>query len=70
MNKLKTIIQKELQKLTGENGKQLIVRTPETREEIDNLMNGSNALPIQQGIQYGYKIALENIILEIKNLES
>jgi hypothetical protein len=67
MNELKQIIEKELDKLVN---KRSLIATPKTREQLENFAGMKNMLPVQMGIQYGYKIAMENLLIEIKNLES
>jgi len=48
-----------------------IVATPETRENLDTFARGnsgcSDAILTQMAVQYGYKIALENILSTIKD---
>jgi hypothetical protein len=67
MNELKQIIEEQLDNLLNKNS---LIATPKTREELENFAGMKNMLPVQMGIQYGYKIALENLLLDIKNLKS
>tara|TARA_R110000868_G_scaffold312096_2_gene573035 strand:- start:1956 stop:2144 length:189 start_codon:yes stop_codon:yes gene_type:complete len=60
MDKLQNYIDKELKSL--ERG---LVATPETREHLESFAKANNGsmdiLLMQMAIQFGYKIALENL---------
>jgi hypothetical protein len=60
MDKLQSYIDKELKSL--ERG---LVATPDTREHLENFAKANNGsmdiLLMQMAMNYGYKIALENI---------
>jgi hypothetical protein len=61
MKNLNKYIKKELKKL--ENS---FVKTPESRQELEEFGelekgNGRNALLMQMAVQFGYKIAMEEI---------
>ena len=64
MQDLKNYLETELKKL--DRG---IVATPETREELEQFMKASCgqgwALPMQLAMNFGYKIALENVQIDI-----
>ena len=47
-----------------------LVRTPEDRDELYNRSGFKDPVLIQQAIQYGYKIALEDLENELKNKTS
>jgi hypothetical protein len=63
--KVKKYIEKELKKM--ERG---IVATPKNREYLERFANANNGsmdiLLMQMGINFGYKIALENVADEIQ----
>jgi hypothetical protein len=44
-----------------------IVATPESRDMLDNYANGKNPILTQMAVQYGYKIALENLLEAINS---
>ena len=48
-----------------------IVATPETRERLESFANANNGsmdiLLMQMAVQYGYKLALENVVEQLKN---
>ena len=64
MQDLKNYLETELKKL--DRG---IVATPETREDLERYMKAScaeaSALPMQLAMNYGYKIAIENVQIDI-----
>ena len=64
--KVKKYIEKELKKM--ERG---IVATPKNREYLERFANANNGsmdmLLMQMGINFGYKMALENINNELNN---
>ena len=66
MNELKNFVEMELKKLSESN----LIATPETREQLENFAGNSNMLAVQMGVQYGFKLAMENVLLNIKILES
>ena len=47
-----------------------IVATPETRERLESFANANNGsmdlLLMQMAVQYGYKLALENVVEQLK----
>ena len=65
MNKVTEYINRELKKMDRH-----IVATPESRENLDSFSKanqGSNDMVLTQlAVNYGYKIALENIADEIQ----
>jgi len=66
MNKIKKYINKELKQM--DRG---IVATPPSREYLESFANANNGsmdiLLMQMGINFGYKMALENINNELNN---
>ena len=66
MNKIKKYINKELKQM--DRG---IVATPKNREYLESFANANNGsmdiLLMQMGINFGYKMALENINNELNN---
>ena len=65
MNKVTKYINKELKKMD-----QHIVATPESRENLDSFSKANQGsmdmVLTQMAVNYGYKIALENIADEIQ----
>ena len=65
MNKITEYINKELKKMDRH-----IVATPETREFLDNFSRANQGsmdmVLTQMAVNYGYKIALENVADEIQ----
>ena len=65
MEKLTDYVNKELELLDRS-----IVATPKSREDLDYFANTTKenfVLLTQMAVQYGYKIAMENILVEILN---
>jgi hypothetical protein len=65
---MKEILAAEFKRLQGG-----IVATPESREDLEAFAKANHGsmdiLLMQMAIQYGYKIALENVLEEVMNKE-
>ena len=65
---MKEILTAEFKRLQGG-----IVATPESREDLEAFAKANHGsmdlLLMQMAIQYGYKIALENVLEEVMNKE-
>ena len=59
---VKDLIKEELKKVSGRS----IIATPESREQLDNFAKGNkgsmDVVLTQMAVQYGFKIALENLL--------
>ncbi len=68
MKEVKEILTGEFKRLQGG-----IVATPESRESLEAFAKANHGsmdmLLMQMAIQYGYKIALENVLEEVMNRE-
>jgi hypothetical protein len=68
MTGIKEILAAEFKKLQGG-----IVATPESRENLDSFAKANHGsmdmLLCQMAVQYGYKMALENILEEVLDKE-
>ena len=64
---MKEILAQEFKRLQGG-----IVATPQSREDLEAFAKANHGsmdmLLMQMAIQYGYKIALENVLEEVLNL--